>query len=177
MNMPQVVASHKLEPVAIQEVDETLPLSRTGYSEYGDSGALFSPSYDSETNTHHQPSLPIPATATATAATDSVVHQPGISNQREVFVFGFGAVVFWGFSRGEVSSPFRFILLFVSYFSCLLLRKRRCSRLLGGTLRKECYPQKSFSMEKMTWPSLQPTFTAEMTHRPVISLPLSHTRV
>lgn len=125
--MPQVVASHKLESVAIQEVDETLPLSCTGYSDYGDSGALFSQSYDSETNTHHQPSLSIPATVTA--ATNSVVHQPGISNQREVFVFGFGAVVFWGFPRGEVSSLFRFILLFVSYFSYLLLRKRRCSRL------------------------------------------------
>ena len=98
MNMPQVVASHNLESVTIQEVD-------------GDPGAFFSQSYDSETNTHHHPSLPIPATT----ATDSVVHhQSGISNQREVFVFGFGAVVFWGFPRGEVLSPFCFILLFVA---------------------------------------------------------------
>lgn len=113
MNMPQVVASHNLDSVTIQEVDESLPISRTGYSEYVDpGGALFSQSYDSESNTHHHPSIPIPAAA----AGDSVVHhhQSGISNQREVFVFGFGAVVFWGFPRGEVLSLFGFVLLFVA---------------------------------------------------------------
>ena len=173
MNMPQVVASHKLESVTIQEVDETLPLSRTGYSEYGDPGTLFSQSYDSETNTHHHPSLPIPAT---TAADSVVHHQSGISNQREVFVFGFGAVVFWGFPRGEVFVPSWSHPIICSLIQCLLLRKRRCSRLLGGTLRKDCCPQKSFSMEKMTWPLLQPAFMGEMTSRPVISPQLSRLR-
>ena len=106
--MPQVVASHNLESLTIQELDEMIPTNRAGYSDFGGPGALFSQSYDSETSstTHHHPSLPVPATTAA----DTVVRQPGISNQREVFVFGFGAVVFWGFPRGEVSLPHLYYL-------------------------------------------------------------------
>ena len=82
--------------VAIPEVDEVMQPSRV---EYDGTGVMFSQSYDSETsNKHHLASLSIPAAT----VTDTVVCQSGISNQREVFVFGFGAVVFWGFPRGEV---------------------------------------------------------------------------
>jgi hypothetical protein len=96
MNTHQVITSPNSEIVAIPEVDELMQHIR---AEYDGTGVLISESYDSETNSRrHLPSLSIPTQT----VTDTVVCTPGISNQREVFVFGFGAVVFWGFPRGEV---------------------------------------------------------------------------
>ena len=94
-------------PLPFAEMDNA---SNTGLQEaveYDD--AWLASSCDPEDNQH--PSLPIPHVprdGNEAKFFSSPMEIDGIpihsSGQREVFVFGFGAIVFWGFPRGEEAS-------------------------------------------------------------------------